>query len=469
MFRRLGGMWLMHLAHQVIASDEPASLPHRVERVSVPIDSWSHTQSFVLSTEYRAQISWLAHEPSVALVAGVPFFVTKIDAPQMSKSRREMESLLQSLGPRSVGVVVSQPYLKISAVKRLRAIVASRRVIRWDDLDSRAVPVAHVDGHARRSISTRVAGNDLVDKLHRIIPLVMPVAMSEGLPTAMKNLLPSYERPRFLYSANGSQLNLPYQVVSSAWGAEGTRILSHQHGGHQGLDEIHAGEECEIRASDVHYSLGWTDDRPNVKVLPAAMPSRARVRTAGRLLLMTLADTDVVYRLQPFCVPSHVQRCASETRGFLSELRWPTTPIVRGSRRDIDALRLDSHFDSEGFQESGSKSASASSLVVHNYLGVTWLESLAMNVPTVCFIPTGIHAFRSAAQPFVDRLQQVGILHHSGREAAKFVNGFRGDPSWWWKSAEVQEAREAFVARYANFSDDWLAAWQAEFESLLEE
>jgi len=31
----------------------------------------------------------------------------------------------------------------------------------------------------------------------------------------------------------------------------------------------------------------------------------------------------------------------------------------------------------------------------------------------------------------------------------------------------VQEARGSFVARYANFSDDWLDAWQDEFESLL--
>lgn len=49
------------------------------------------------------------------------------------------------------------------------------------------------------------------------------------------------------------------------------------------------------------------------------------------------------------------------------------------------------------------------------------------------------------------------------------MNGLRGDPSSWWNSAEVQEAREAFVARYANFSDNWLEAWQTEFESLLAE
>ncbi|MGA1654763.1 MAG: hypothetical protein ACO39D_01295, partial [Ilumatobacteraceae bacterium] len=62
---------------------------------------------------------------------------------------------------------------------------------------------------------------------------------------------------------------------------------------------------------------------------------------------------------------------------------------------------------------------------------------------------------------------RVGIIHYSGREAARFVNSLRGDPAAWWKSAEVQEAREAFVARYANFSVDWSDAWQDEFESLL--
>jgi len=49
------------------------------------------------------------------------------------------------------------------------------------------------------------------------------------------------------------------------------------------------------------------------------------------------------------------------------------------------------------------------------------------------------------------------------------VNGLNGDPSAWWQSAEVQEAREAFVARYANFSEKWLPAWMEEFERLLGE
>jgi putative transferase (TIGR04331 family) len=63
----------------------------------------------------------------------------------------------------------------------------------------------------------------------------------------------------------------------------------------------------------------------------------------------------------------------------------------------------------------------------------------------------------------------VGILHYSGVQAARFVNSLKGDPSAWWNSSEVQEARQAFVARYANFSENWLEAWMNEFERILAE
>jgi putative transferase (TIGR04331 family) len=120
-------------------------------------------------------------------------------------------------------------------------------------------------------------------------------------------------------------------------------------------------------------------------------------------------------------------------------------------------------------RQSGVAAASRAGLVIHNYLGTSWLETLAMNVPTVCFIPPDIHRFRPAAQPFADAFMRVGILHYSGVQAARFVNSLKGDPSAWWNSSEVQEARQAFVARYANFSENWLEAWMNEFERILAE
>ncbi|NQW67862.1 MAG: hypothetical protein HQ454_01020, partial [Acidimicrobiaceae bacterium] len=168
---------------------------------------------------------------------------------------------------------------------------------------------------------------------------------------------------------------------------------------------------------------------------------------------------------------AHINRAVDETVSFANELRAGIALCVRSSEPDVFPMaRLAgtqaslSHDPGSG---RGSVAASRAKLVIHNYLGTSWLETLAMNIPTVCFYDPQLYRPRAVVEPFFEALQRIGILHYSGKEAAKFVNSLNGDPSSWWKSAEVQEAREAFVARYANFSDNWVEAWQTEFESLL--
>lgn len=110
-----------------------------------------------------------------------------------------------------------------------------------------------------------------------------------------------------------------------------------------------------------------------------------------------------------------------------------------------------------------------SRLVVHSYLGTGYLETLALNIPTVCFYDIDTYAFRAEAQTFMDGLERVGILHRSGKAAASFVAGLGGDPEGWWAKPEVQEARHNFIIRYANFSADWKKQWEEAFHLAVDE
>jgi len=110
-----------------------------------------------------------------------------------------------------------------------------------------------------------------------------------------------------------------------------------------------------------------------------------------------------------------------------------------------------------------------SRLVVHNYLGTGYLETLALNVPTVCFYDADIYAFRQDARILMDGLEKVGILHRSGKAAARFVAGMHGDPEGWWMKPEVQEARSRFVEQYANYSSDWKKQWETEFRRAIDQ
>lgn len=471
MFQRLGGMWLLHLTHQVAGLPRSTASGPVASDLMVPVDGYTHHQMFVISSEYRTQVAKISRGDW----AGVNSLDGNLKAvrtavPTRSRLSRVVERSIHRLSPDDCPTMVSYPYLKIHRLEQSYSALRSRNKIAWLDPEPLNPVVDRVNQALRFSIARGVTGDELFAQTCRLVALMLPSAYGEGLMQNVDALRNRYRQPRLLYSANGSQFQLPYQVLSAVWGESGTRVLSHQHGGHQGLDDLHAGEEYEIRASDRHFTLGWKDTRQNVVPLCTAMPRRANSTTRNRLLLMSLSTTDVIYRLQPFCIPSHVTKCTEESRDFLTELEWNDAPILRCDQQVLDQLSTArSDVKWEAADSSGTLSASRSAIVVHNYLGASWLETLAMDIPTVCFIPKNIHRFRESAQPFADALIRVGILHDSGCSAARFVNSLGGDPSGWWKSAEVQEARQAFVARYANFSDDWLDAWLAEFERMLAE
>ena len=181
----------------------------------------------------------------------------------------------------------------------------------------------------------------------------------------------------------------------------------------------------------------------------------------------------VLYRIHFHPMPGSVDQMLEQTATFIASLRGVSGVTVRPYLRDYghDLLgrlkRTETAFEIDDSSVGGPAAYARSALVVHNYLGTAWLETLAMNVPTVCFFDSQTYAFRSAAQPFIDRLVDVGVLHTSAIEAADHVRSICNDPSGWWTGPEVQSARENFVRQYANFSPNWMAEWQEEFQRCL--
>lgn len=193
-----------------------------------------------------------------------------------------------------------------------------------------------------------------------------------------------------------------------------------------------------------------------------------------KYILLSCANfPKVAFRLHFHPMPGTIETLHQETCAFLSGLNDHSNLLVRPYAEDygwgaIDMMREaapDALFDDRRL---GSFERFAQSrLVVHNYLGTTYLETLALNIPTVCFFDSNTYAFRPEAQPYFDALESVGILHRSGIDAAKFVSGLSDNPEDWWAKAEVQTARQAFVSRYASFSKDWRSEWEMAFQSAI--
>lgn len=473
--RLVHGLWAEHLCHDVVhrRHAKSTSSPDKTPDFLIPTGKPRYP-SDTTSTLTRAElIDLMLNRPSAAIdVALRSQTVPDIRTPLTYRVRNAATS---TIAHRVAPVWVSHPYLPTSPSEKVRRAIRTRRVVRWWDFE-------HQQGESCDPSPVRLAvvrssdGESIDALIRRLVAMTLPLDLGENLTTIESSVHSRFSRmPRLMYTANAQHYMTGFKVAAAIAKQEGSRLLIHQHGGGYGIDEWHAGEVYDRSVADTFYTFGWNDDAPGCRATPLPVPPRSieRRSTGTAYLLMSVEYTTEFFRFQSFCLPTHAESCVSETVEFTRGLSAATRLTFRSAPAlpfPVERIApCDCTIEIAEAEAKGVDLAAEARLVIHNYLGTSWLETLAMNVPTVCFYDPAIYRPREAARPFLEQLARVGIIHYSGREAAKFVNGFNGDPSAWWNSAEVQEAREAFVARYANFSDNWLDAWLEEFDRLLSE
>jgi putative transferase (TIGR04331 family) len=96
-----------------------------------------------------------------------------------------------------------------------------------------------------------------------------------------------------------------------------------------------------------------------------------------------------------------------------------------------------------------------------------FLETFAINYPTLIFWDPKYWELRPDAQPYYDELRRAGILHDTPKSAAEMLNDIYSDPLKWWLQRNVQEARERFCAKYASADKvGWLQEWKTALEEI---
>jgi putative transferase (TIGR04331 family) len=350
----------------------------------------------------------------------------------------------------------------------------------WARQDDFSYPIEFscgVDSGWRRKQAAEVTASSFADILRTLLPLYIPVVYLEGLISYRQKAFGlNLRRPKVVFTANSLHGHTLFKILVADWRDEGTKVLDHQHGGGYGIDRVHPLEEYETRVADCFYTLGWRSSNPKqIPLVGALSASQAEVFSQSRLvMLMCVCYPKQVHRIHLQPMPGTIETLIAETANFIREMKGRQELLVRPYFHDygwgmVETLRqADSELIMDDLRKSGIESYARSSLVVHNYLGTSWLETLAMNIPTVCFYDADTYAFREDARPYLDALSGVGVLHKSGAAAATFVLGLKNDPHRWWQTAEVQDARLAFVRNYANYSPNWAKEWETEFKQWIE-
>ena len=315
-----------------------------------------------------------------------------------------------------------------------------------------------------------------------LIPAQIPTVYLEGYKQLVEQVegLPWPKQPKVIWTSNSHISN----EVFKAWAAEktegGSPLVIGQHGGHYGIGRWSFMEGHEIAASDYYLSWGWSkSDQPKIKSvgqLKAKRPLGVHHAEQEGALLVTTTTPRYSYTMFSATIADQYLGYLNDQYTFVEKLpiyirkKLIVRSHIPDNGRD-QAVRWRDRFPTLQFDDGQSNINGLicqSKLYISTYNATTFLESFAMNVPTVIYWNPCHWELRDSAIPFFEDLKRVGIFHESPGSAAKHVTAIWDDVDAWWTSPVLQKVLKCFKERYCH-TDNMLDRLEATLRSVVAE
>jgi putative transferase (TIGR04331 family) len=256
----------------------------------------------------------------------------------------------------------------------------------------------------------------------------------------------------------------------------GSRLLGVQHGGVYGLGKAVAGEVLERAITDRWYAWGWAElaSDPKVRNLPnpglSALAGTTPNVRADQILYVSTDFPISMNRLHNSPIENQYEEYFTWRLKFIGALSEPVRERLFVRLYPIDfgwtqSQRLKAAIPDVGlddFTQGFEGRLSQARLAVFDHPGTTFLQGMVSGIPCVLFWKPSHWEMRDSARLYLDRLRDAGILFDDPVGAAGQVLRVWKEPDRWWGSAQVRNAREAFVERFALARPDWLKVWVRE-------
>lgn len=318
------------------------------------------------------------------------------------------------------------------------------------------------DQTQRQSVSIDDTGHQGFEcYVRRLLSEVIPSCFIEGYQQLVEqaSCLPFPTKPKFIFTSNNFDTDELFKAWTGSKIEEGTPYFVGQHGNHYGT-RIDSQDWPEVVTSDKFLTWGWADGSQKIIptfVLKLAIRNSIKTDPNGGLLLIEdhppiLQEPEDsyfkygIYQDEQFrfvdALPEIIQeKLTVRLHGAFRSFRWhdeqrwkdrsPYTHVETGTAK----LQ---------------KLIGKSRLVIHSYDSTGILETLALNIPTMCFWYGGLDHLLPSARPYYELLRKAGILLDTPDKAAAMVALHWDNVNGWWGSREVQHAREVFCNRYAK-------------------
>ena len=310
--------------------------------------------------------------------------------------------------------------------------------------------------------------------LARLIPLFIPKSYVEDFLKLRINALNTLPKnPTSIFTANAYQADEMFKIWAAEKRSLGVPLIIGQHGGNFGVASINQSEDHQIRIANNFVSWGWGSEvNDKIISLPSfQLSGRAQINRNQNGNVLHVLSSLPRYFYQHFSMPVSGQ--------YLLYIK-NQIKFLSGLEKDIldnVSIRLDASSSTRGWDTAKAldiagyhglidrssdrllSSLGNSRLCVCTHNAMVFLETFALNFPTIIFWEPSHHEIRPEAAPFFGMLEEAEILFYTAEEASRKVNDVSSNIDEWWFSDKVQSARRQFCQRYARVSNDWEHEW----------
>jgi putative transferase (TIGR04331 family) len=339
-----------------------------------------------------------------------------------------------------------------------------------------------VNESLRKNIKPPQETNEFESILNDLIVEQLPTSFLEGYSIMRNKSLDAFpKRPKVIFTSYDFSFNEGYKIWAATKSEQGVKLILGQHGGGYGIHGSLETEKHELKICDKYFTWGW-EKNEQTKIVPLSsaklvgMNLNEDYKLKGTILLVTQTWPHFFVRIDHVLTGFNGLKYFMRQASFLNVIcpevskmllvRFPNIKCEwNGEKRIADNYPSIKWYKGADSMLSQLKK---SRLCILDYLGTTWLETLSMNYPTVVFWDPSRVKNTESAQPYLDDLHRVNVLHDSPESAAEFINKIYEDPMSWWMSSELQRVRGKFCNQFARKSENWLEEWKEELLKMVE-
>ena len=335
-------------------------------------------------------------------------------------------------------------------------------------------PSVKISPNLRRTLSVKEGCNEFESLLDTFIPEHIPAAYVENYQKIQELGHSHYpKKPKVIFTAVAHAFNEVFKCWAAEQVEKRTKLVIGQHGGHYGTGLWNWSEEHQIKISDQFITWGWdTPDEPKTQPLPAQklirIKRKIRPNSQGHILWIWCGFPRYSYWMYSAPVAPQFLNYLEDQIDFAKKLSHDARRLLllRYNPKDYgwgeaDQIReLNLGIQDYYGEQTMEDQLNQSRLFVGTYNATTYLETFVSDFPTILFWNPDDWELRHSAQTFFDKLRAAEILHDTPESAAQKVNEIYSDPVTWWKTPEVQDAKNRFCEQYAKSSPNWIKEWK---------